>query len=363
MSMVALGVGVGVAAVGTVGGALLTKAMTPKPPRPDTKGATKGVKKANASYEKQIGDYLQDIDRIAGSIQSPQVDWLGAADAALSFNEANNGRFQALARSQSLSGTETMLMQQKLADPRFEEKRDQADENNLALMKGEVPIDVQQTLARSGAFQSLQGGFGGSGMDRALRARDLGVTSMEFSQQGEKNAQTWTNLLSDSFVKPAFVSPFQVMQFSGISADRAITSAFQQGDLDLRANLGSANILASGAGNALQARGQIYGVASGMPIQMMQANYAGDQAAWQNKAQQAQMIGSSVASAAGMVGGGIAGNYAGMAGAMSGAARPNAAGGFNSLAGAQAATAPPVAGSSFSYNPTRGWTPRATAVS
>jgi hypothetical protein len=376
MSMIAIGAGVAVSAVGTVGGALLSNAMTPKPPTPDTKGATKGVNKAIAGYddaisryEGEIGKYLAQIESIAGTISAPQVDWMGAANEALRMNEQNNKRFTRMAGNQSMSGTESLLAQQRAADPMFDAKRDQADTNNLAMMKGEVPIDVQQTLARSGAFQALQGGFGGSGMDRAMRARDMGLTSLDMSQTGEANAQRWSALLNEGFVRPAFVSPFQVMQFSGVSSGQAIDSAFRQGDMDFRANLAGVDLRANAAGNALGAhgtalgaRGNIFNVASGMPIQMMQADYKGAQNAWQAKAQQAQAMGQAVSSAAGAVGGGISGfGYHSMMNQAAGSAVPAGTMYHSTSKGLESAVGNnPNAG--FTYSATRGWTPRALGV-
>jgi hypothetical protein len=362
MSMIAIGAGVAVTAAGTVGGAMLSQAMTPKPPTPNTKGAKKGVNKSIAAYEAQIGDYLSQIDSIAKTINAPQVDWLGAAEDALGFNEQNNSRFINLARTQSEAGTQSLLAQQNLADPEFVTKRDQADKNNLAMMKGEVPIDVQQTLARTGAFQALQGGFGGSGMDRAMRARDMGLTSLDMSQTGEANAQRWTALLNEGFVRPAFVSPFQVMQFSGISSGQAIDSAFRQGDMDFRANLAGTDLRASAAGNALNARGNIFNVASGLPIQMMQADYQGAQNAWQAKAQQAQAMGQAVSSAAGAVGGGISGmGYAGMMNSTMLDQKGNSAQLYRTQSGLNNALGDNAHGG-LSYSSVRGWTPKALGV-
>jgi hypothetical protein len=369
MSMIAIGAGTAVSVAAGVGGTLLTQAMTPKAPTPNTKQAKREVKKATSAYESAIGDYLGRIEQIAGSISAPQVDWLGAANQALGFNESNNPRFEALAKSQSIAGTKSLLEQQQLADPEFENKRDQADRNNLAMMRGEVPLDVQRTLARTGAFQANQGGFGGSEMDRSLRARDLGLTSLDMSQTGEANAQRWTALLNEGFVRPAFVSPHQVMQFSGISANTAIDSAFRQGDMDMRTSMFGAGLRADGAGNALSARGNIYNVQSGLPIQMMNADYQGAQAQWAQKAQQAQAMGQMVADVGGSLGGSIAGGTFG--GGTRSLSNPgmgsildekgNSANTFRSSMDALTAVGSnPNAG--FSYNSTRGWTPRALAV-
>lgn len=68
-------------------------------------------------------------------------------------------------------------------------------------LAGEIPKDVQEAVQRSSAFQSLMGGTAGSGMSRALTARDFGLTSMNLIQQGAglagqagNAAQRWASL-------------------------------------------------------------------------------------------------------------------------------------------------------------------------
>jgi len=67
--------------------------------------------------------------------------------------------------------------------------------NAMAKLRGEIPLDVQQQLARSSAARSLEGGYGGSGMARNLTARDLGLTSLNLTGQG---AQEFAGILGST---------------------------------------------------------------------------------------------------------------------------------------------------------------------
>lgn len=76
--------------------------------------------------------------------------------------------------------------------------------NTQSLLRGEIPQDVQDKIRRDTAFRSLSGGFGGSGMSKALTARDLGLTSLDLMGKGENSAQRWAGLTEGA------VSPFSV---------------------------------------------------------------------------------------------------------------------------------------------------------
>jgi len=80
----------------------------------------------------------------------------------------------------------------------------QGSKNTLSLLRGEIPQDVQDRIRRNSAFQSLSSGFGGSGMAKALTARDLGLTSLDLMDRGTNSAQRWAGLTEGA------VSPFSV---------------------------------------------------------------------------------------------------------------------------------------------------------
>ena len=66
---------------------------------------------------------------------------------------------------------------------------DEAQESTLSMIRGEIPDDVVAEIERVTAEKSIQGGFSGQAA-RNLTSRDLGLTSLELSQQGIQNAAT-----------------------------------------------------------------------------------------------------------------------------------------------------------------------------
>lgn len=88
--------------------------------------------------------------------------------------------------------------------PGYGEKVRLGGKNATSFMRGEIPKDVQDYLRRSTAFKSLSGGFAGSGMSKALTARDFGRTSLDLMERGENSAARWAGLTQ------AGVAPFMV---------------------------------------------------------------------------------------------------------------------------------------------------------
>lgn len=56
--------------------------------------------------------------------------------------------------------------------------------NTGAYLRGEIPKDVADQVRRQSAYKSLVGGYGGSGMSKALTARDFGLTSLDLQKRG-----------------------------------------------------------------------------------------------------------------------------------------------------------------------------------
>lgn len=78
--------------------------------------------------------------------------------------------------------------------PGFSEQQKQGSKNTLSMLRGEIPEDVQREVQRSSAFRSLMGGYAGSGMSKAVTARDLGLTSLDLMGRGENSAQKWASI-------------------------------------------------------------------------------------------------------------------------------------------------------------------------
>lgn len=60
-----------------------------------------------------------------------------------------------------------------------------------SFLRGEVPEDVRRQLQRSAAEQGAATGTAGSPFNRALQARDLGLTSLNLIQGGLSAAERW----------------------------------------------------------------------------------------------------------------------------------------------------------------------------
>lgn len=80
----------------------------------------------------------------------------------------------------------------------------QGSKNTMSLLRGELPKDVEDKVRRNSAFKAFSGGYAGSGMSKALTARDFGRTSLDLMQVGENSAQRWAALTQGS------VAPYSI---------------------------------------------------------------------------------------------------------------------------------------------------------
>jgi hypothetical protein len=88
-----------------------------------------------------------------------------------------------------------------------------------SMVSGQLPADVRAQIQQSTAASAVAGGYGGSGMAGNLTARDLGLTSLNLTQQGISSAQSWMQQMNNMFgpsmlnVSSMFVSPQQQAAF------------------------------------------------------------------------------------------------------------------------------------------------------
>lgn len=82
--------------------------------------------------------------------------------------------------------------------PGYTEMLAQGSKNTLSLLHGEVPDDVKDQVQRNSAYQSLIGGYAGTGMSKALSARDFGRTSLDMMTLGTNSAQLWERIASEA---------------------------------------------------------------------------------------------------------------------------------------------------------------------
>lgn len=114
------------------------------------------------------------------------------------------------------------MMEQAI--PGFEGIVAKGSGNVADLLAGKIPSDVSEAVQRSSAGRSLSGGYGGSGMARNLVARDLGLTSLDLTQQGLRSAESWIGAMeqlyspSEAIFTGMFVTPQQ--QFAASTEER-----------------------------------------------------------------------------------------------------------------------------------------------
>jgi hypothetical protein len=170
-----------------------------------------------------LGGYGVGIQNIASSVFPTELE---AAKVALGYNTENLDNYGAVGSYLSNSDQAQRLGMLNYAMPGYTQGMDRATENSLQQMQGMVPADVQASLARSSAFGALQSGIrGGSGLGRNLAARDLGLTSLQLSQQGTQNFQSLANNQFNMGVAGLQSTGANVMQNYGVNSGQAMNAA------------------------------------------------------------------------------------------------------------------------------------------
>ncbi|MEI6870656.1 MAG: hypothetical protein WCL08_00100 [Verrucomicrobiota bacterium] len=221
--------GVGTAAVG-VGGALLGYFLTDKStPKFDQKSA-----------KKDLNSYMSNTLPLWQNLEYDPVDVAETGQQALDFNMRNQGNFNQIASGFNESALSDRMKMLQTVSPAFTEQRDLAAKNNTALLKGEIPMDVQQQMARSNAYNTYKSGYSGSPSARSgTLARDLGLTSLGLQQIGSRDSQAWLKTNSD-IAMPQQTYGSQVMQQLGMTAGLTTGAALQNAQSELGADMASA---------------------------------------------------------------------------------------------------------------------------
>jgi hypothetical protein len=242
MSAVALSIGVGVAAVGSVASAALQK----KPGMP-------GFKAVDTAAEQR------------DAIKQNMANFQSSQELAQKTNNADQAQLDKLLRQ---------------AIPNYDQIIGQSSKNIQSDLAGELSPDVTGAIQRSAAGKSLAGGFGGSGVQRSLVARDLGITSTQLKQQGLNNAmnfiqnQRGTAVINPMSVSSMFLTPAQRIQtqmqnsqgqYQADSANAQAQNAYDNRWANMAGSLGSTfGGLASGIGTSwLMSAGTMTGAGMG----------------------------------------------------------------------------------------------------
>jgi hypothetical protein len=140
-----------------------------------------------------------------GAIAGNQAALPGAQKLAEQTNAFNIGQLQ--------KALETII-------PGYSSIKGKQSDIVQSMLRGELPRDVQDAVQQAAASRAVGGGYGGSGMNRNLVARDFGRTSFDITQQGLDSATRWMAATA-SMAAPAlmdvtsmFLTPQQRIAYS-----------------------------------------------------------------------------------------------------------------------------------------------------
>lgn len=154
--------------------------------------------------------------------RKPKVPELKPIDFAREQQQAIQQNIAALEPATELAKKTTEAEQTQLeaqlrrAIPGYDQMLQQASKNIGAALRGEITPEVSSQVQRSTAARALAGGFGGgTGMGRALTARDLGLTGLQLQNQGLAQAQNFIQqqrafgMVQPFSVSSMFITPSQ----------------------------------------------------------------------------------------------------------------------------------------------------------
>lgn len=169
------------------------------------------------------------------------IDFAGEQQRAIQQNIAALEPATELARKTTEAEQTQLEAQLRRAIPGYDQMLQQASKNIGAALRGEITPEVSSQVQRSTAARALAGGFGGgTGMGRALTARDLGLTGLQLQNQGLAQAQNFIQQ------QRAFgmVQPFSVSSMF-ITPSQRIGALQQQQQLQYGRDLTAAQVAAA----------------------------------------------------------------------------------------------------------------------
>ena len=123
---------------------------------------------------------------------------------AISANIANLPSAQQLASSVNKFNSDEILKMLRAAIPGYDNMVGKASGVIQSQLSGEVPQDVQNLIQSKAAARAVGGGYGGSGLHGNLGLRDLGLTSLQMTQQGLNSASQWLQTMKATATAPQF---------------------------------------------------------------------------------------------------------------------------------------------------------------
>lgn len=169
-----------------------------------------------------------DAEKVYG--RKPNVPKLKtAADAQKEALAANQANFADIAKLATQTNTLNQEQLNRLIDMTLGPGvREQFQKNLVSQARGEIPDDVRNAIYRGNAERSASGNaFGGGGFSRNVNARDLGLTSLQITNNALSSAEQWLNA--------AKAPTFDAMGMFGISTAQQYAANTDQFNRDLLA--------------------------------------------------------------------------------------------------------------------------------
>lgn len=134
----------------------------------------------------------------AASQAKKRMEWLANNTPGVNVNESYGDSLgamqqyspqaQAIARQNNTFNAEELNRLLETSMPGYADMQKSRIGSTQSMLRGELPDDVAKAIYRNSAAKSLEGGFAGSGSQRNLTARDLGLTSLDLIGKGQTYA-------------------------------------------------------------------------------------------------------------------------------------------------------------------------------
>ena len=166
------------------------------------------------------------------------VSLTGSQTEAIGANQASLGGIENLATGVNTFNQQQLTQLMNSIMPGWSGSASTASKNISDELSGKIPSDVAGNIQSSAAAQALTGGFGGSGLAGNLTAKDLGLTSLDLTNQGLSSLESWTSMIDKMFapgefnISSMFVSPQQEFQDTFQNQEMAWGAQWMQNQVD-----------------------------------------------------------------------------------------------------------------------------------
>ena len=168
-----------------------------------------------------------------GKASVPTIATISPNDAASQAVSANLGN---LAANEALVSQANQFTRDEIAKmmrqvmPGYDQITTSATGQISSMIKGDLPLSDAQQSELGSVAKAFGGGYGGSGVQGNLVARDLGLSSLQVTQQGLSSAESWMKMSNQLYgsqmlnLSSMFLTPSQV--YAGTNEQN--TQQFQQ---------------------------------------------------------------------------------------------------------------------------------------